>query len=169
MHCETIEPKELGPVAFKAPKGVNIATGKHPGGFSLIEIMVVLVIIGLLAGLITVNVRGYLIRARQNAAKSEIATIDDALQTFYSIYNRYPTNQEGLKILTEKTKRIAQPLLKQPPIDPWGRPYQYDNPGRHGAFDVFTLGADGREGGTGANEDIGNWMLKQNTDGSNGP
>lgn len=133
------------------------------GGFSLIEIMVVLVIIGLLAGLVTINVRGYLIRARQNAARSEIATISDALETFYSTYNRYPTNEEGLNILTRATDQLPEPLLKQSPVDPWGKPYQYNNPGRHGPYDVFTLAGDSREGGSGEDADIGNWNLKQSS------
>lgn len=131
--------------------------------FSLMEIMVVLVIIGLLAGLVTINVRGYLVRAKQNAARAEIATICEALEAFYSIYDRYPTNEEGLVILTQKSDRMSESLLQSLPVDPWQRPYHYNQPGRSGPYEVLTMGADGREGGdTGSMEaDIGSWNLKE--------
>ena len=130
-------------------------------GFSLVEIMVVVVIIGLLAGLVTINVRGRLIDARQSAAKSDIATISDALETFYMLHNRYPTNEEGLEILTQATERMAEPILQGHSLrDPWDNPYQYNQPGRDGPFEVFSLGADGRDGGEGANRVIGSWEIR---------
>lgn len=131
------------------------------GGFSLVEIMVVLVIIGLLAGLVGVNVRGYLVRAKQNTAKSEIATISDALEAFYTEYDRYPTNEEGLAILAQPTERIAEPLLDREPLDPWRNAYVYNQPGREGPYEVLSLGADGREGGddNSADADIVSWDL----------
>lgn len=132
-----------------------------PGGFSLVEIMVVLVIIGLMAGLVGVNVRGYLIKAKQNAAKTEIATICGALEAFYTEFDRYPSNDEGLMILTESSERMPQALLDREPVDPWGRAYVYNQPGRDGPYEVLTLGADGREGGDpgSADADLGNWNL----------
>jgi len=135
---------------------------RGPGGFSLIEIMVVLVIIGLLAGVVSVNVRNYLITAKQNTARMEIATISDALEAFYTAHDRYPTNEEGLAVLTTATDRLSEPLLDQRPIDPWNRPYQYNQPGRQGPYEVMSLGADGREGGEpgSADADIGSWDLK---------
>ena len=133
--------------------------GRH--GFSLVEIMVVLVIIGLMAGLVGVNVRGYLVKAKRNAAKSEIATICDALEAFYTEYDRYPTNEEGLRVLSEPSERLPESLLDREPLDPWGRAYVYNQPGREGPYEVLSLGADGREGGEpGSNDaDLGSWDL----------
>ena len=119
--------------------------------------MVVLVIIGLLAGLVTINVRGSLNRAHQDAARAEIAEVSRALELFYNYHQRYPTNEEGLAILTQATERVDEPLLNRLPTDPWGRPYQYNRPGREGPYEVFTLGADGREGGEGVDRVIGTW------------
>ncbi|MEM8738832.1 MAG: type II secretion system major pseudopilin GspG [Planctomycetota bacterium] len=132
---------------------------RHAPGFSLVEIMVVLVIIGLLAGLVGVNVRGYLVKAKRNAATAEIATICDALEAFYTEYDRYPSNDEGLLVLTEPSERLPEPLLDREPVDPWGRAYIYNQPGREGAYEVMSLGADGREGGDSktADADLGNW------------
>jgi len=132
----------------------------------LVEIMVVLVIIGLLAGLVGINVRGYLIKAKRNAAKTELATVCDALEAFYTEYDRYPTNEEGLEILTESTERMPEALLDRDPVDPWGRPYVYNQPGREGPYEVLTMGADGREGGEAgsADADLGSWDLGQHAD-----
>ena len=123
--------------------------------------MVVLVIIGLLAGAVSIGVRNYLAKAKENTARMEIATICDALETFSAVYDRYPTNEEGLTILTEPTDKLVDPLLTQSPLDPWGRPYQYNQPGRNGPYEVVCLGADGREGGEGLDKDIGSWDLKE--------
>jgi len=130
-------------------------------GFSLVEIMVVLVIIGLLAGLVGINVRGYLIKAKYNAAKTEIATICDALEAFYTEYDRYPSNEEGLLVLTEPSERMPEALLDREPVDPWGRSYVYNQPGREGPYEVMSLGADGSEGGEpgSADADLGSWNL----------
>jgi general secretion pathway protein G len=138
-------------------------TSRRAAGFSLMEIMVVLVIIGMLAGLVTINVRGYMVRAKQNAARAEIATICQALETFYSLHDRYPTNDEGLAILSQKDERSGEPLLSQAPVDPWRHPYQYNQPGRNGPYEVLSLGADGKEGGeeSSANADIGSWDPKE--------
>lgn len=132
-------------------------------GFSLVELMVVLVIIGLLAGLVTINVRGHLIRGKQAAAKADIATLRDALESFYIAHDRYPTNEEGITILTQTTDRMPEPLLQSSsvPKDPWGRPYQYNQPGRSGPYEILSLGADGREGGEGADQDVVSWELGQ--------
>lgn len=131
--------------------------------FSLVELMVVLVLIGLLAGVATVNVRHYLIRGKRNAAKAEIHTICLALDTFYSTYGRYPSNAEGLDVLTTPSEQLSEPLLTKRPVDPWGKPYQYLNPGRSGsAYEVICYGGDGREGGEGADADITNVDESQN-------
>lgn len=130
--------------------------------FSLVEIMVVLVIIGLLASVVTVNVRNYLASAKQNTARMEIATICDALDTYYTVFNRYPSNEEGIAALTQGSDKLAEPLLKSLPNDPWGRPYQYNSPGRENPYEVISFGADGREGGEGIDSDIASWSLHQN-------
>ena len=129
--------------------------------FSLVELMVVIVIIGLLASVVTMNVRGYLIKAKQNIARQEIATIVHGLETFYATYGRYPTNEEGLAILTRKTEKLPEPILDGEPLDPWKRPYQYNSPGTNGPYEVICYGADGREGGTGVNADIRSDELKE--------
>jgi len=129
--------------------------------FSLVELMVVIVIIGLLAGMVTVNVRSYMMTARQNTARAEMATIVQALNTFYTTYGRYPSNQEGLDVLLRATDRLPEPLLEGTPNDPWGNPYQYVSPGSSGPFEVICWGADGREGGDGADGDLSSDSLKE--------
>ena len=126
----------------------------RPQGFTLVELMVVIVIIGLLASVVTINVRAHLIKARQNVAKAEIATIVSALSSFYATMGRYPTNEEGIEALTKPTDKLPEPLLERMPVDPWGKPYQYNAPGTQGPFDVICYGADGREGGEGVDADI---------------
>ena len=134
-------------------------------GFSLLEMMFVFVLIGLLAGLVTVNARYYLVRGKQNAARTEIARIATALETFYSATGRYPDNDEGLAVLAARSDQVPEPLLNQAPRDPWGREYQYNRPGRDGPYEVVCFGADGRDGGDGADQDIGSWDLKEQAPG----
>ena len=97
-------------------------------GFSLIEFTVVLALIGMLAGIVTISVRPMLTRGKQNAARAEIAAIRQALDQFYSVYGRYPSNDEGLDVLRKPTERIPEPLLTQEPKDPWSHAYQYNEP-----------------------------------------
>ena len=124
-------------------------------GFTLIEIMVVLVLLGLLATVVTVNVRHYMIKGKVGAARIDMSAIEHALSTFYSEYGRYPTNEEGLAVLTTPTAKVPEPLLTKMPVDPWGHPYLYFCPGRNGEpYEVVCYGADGREGGTGADADL---------------
>jgi len=130
-------------------------TGHLSGAFSLIELTVVLALLALLAGIVTVSVRHHLIKGKQNAAKSEIAVIRTALETFYASMGRYPGNEEGLVVLTTKSDELPEKLLSHLPVDPWGRPYQYNQPGRDAEpYEILCLGADGREGGEGADADI---------------
>jgi general secretion pathway protein G len=132
-------------------------------GFTLIEMMVVVVIIGVLAALIVPNVLEKLDDAKVTAAKTDINTIAQALK-FYKIDNqRFPTQQQGLQALTSKptTEPLPpnwKPYLEKLPNDPWGRPYQYLNPGVKGEVDVMSFGADGQPGGEGKNADIGSWQ-----------
>ena len=136
----------------------SICRGK---AFTLLEIMIVIVIIGLLAGVVTINVRGYLIKAKQNTARQEIATIVQALETFYATYDRYPTNEEGLEILTVPGDKLPEALLSNLPVDPWSGSYQYNAPGSNGPYEVICFGADGREGGEDADGDISSDDLKE--------
>lgn len=129
--------------------------------FSLVEVMIVIVIIGLLAGVVTINVRGYLHKAKVNTARQEIATICKAIETFYGELGRYPTNEEGLEVLTKAGEKFPEPLLSGKPVDPWGRPYEYAQPGREGPYEVICFGADGREGGSGIDADVLSSQLKQ--------
>lgn len=122
--------------------------------FSLVELMVVIVIIGLLAGAATVAVRSYLIRGKQGVAKMEIAKICQAIDTFYAEYDRYPSNDEGIDVLATPSDEFTDGLLTQVPEDPWGNAYEYLNPGRDTPYEVICYGADGREGGDGAQKDL---------------
>ena len=141
---------------------------RRRSGFTLIEMMVVLVLIGLLAGVVTVSVRHYLVRGRQEAARAQVASLKTAVESFYTVYGRYPSNDEGLTILTRKTDRLPEPLLdaRAVPNDPWGRAYVYNAPGRQEPYEILTYGADGREGGAGADGDVVSWQLSAGTGGS---
>jgi general secretion pathway protein G len=116
-------------------------------GFTLVELMVVIVIIGLLATVVIINVMPALDTASETKAKADIQTIDGAVQQYYLENRRYPTTEEGLASLQRYLRRL--------PNDPWNRPYRYAAPGRNGQpYQVVTLGADGREGGSGKDADI---------------
>lgn len=133
---------------------MKFSTARQRCGFSLVELMVVIVIIGLLSGVVTISVRSYLIRSKQNVAKLEIAKIAGALDTFYAEFDRYPTNEEGLDALVKPSDEFPDGLLSKMPKDPWGNAYEYHSPGRNGPYDVICFGADNREGGTAADADL---------------
>jgi general secretion pathway protein G len=135
-------------------------------GFTLIEIMVVIVILGVLAALVVPNVLSRTDDARIAAAKSDLGAIRQALKLYRLDNQRYPTNEQGLAALVTKPTIAPAPpnwkpggYLEKLPRDPWGRPYQYLNPGLKGEVDIFTYGADGEPGGNGADADIGSWDL----------
>src|SRR5688572_33234548 len=130
------------------------ARSKPRRGFSLVEVLVVMVIIGILASLVVFRTRSYLIVSKQNAAKVEIARLVQALESFYSVHDRYPTNEEGIEILATNSDEFPDGILNKVPDDPWRHPYQYNSPGEKSPFEVICLGADGREGGEGADRDI---------------
>ena len=133
-----------------------------PRGFTLIELMVVLVIIGVLAALIVPNVLDRADDARVSAAKTDIANLHQALKLYKLDNQRYPSQEQGLQALVLKPTNGVVPANWRPyvdklPNDPWGRAYLYMNPGLHGEVDVLSFGADGQSGGDGKNADIGNW------------
>ncbi len=133
-------------------------------GFTLVEVMVVVVILGILAVLIVPRVVGRSEEARAVAAKHDIATIMQSLKLYRLDNGRYPTGEQGLEALVSKPQKPPlptnwKPYLDKLPRDPWGNPYQYLNPGVHDEIDVFSLGADGQPGGSGADLDIGSWQL----------
>jgi general secretion pathway protein G len=133
-------------------------------GFTLIEIMVVVVIIGILAATIIPQFVGTTHDAKVSAAKAHVAELESALERFYVHMDRYPTMEEGLKILVEppatEDKKWRGPYIKQLRNDPWGNSYQYRIPGVHHttSFDIWSRGADGVDGGEGQGADIGNWQ-----------
>lgn len=128
---------------------------------TLVELMVVVVILGILATTVTLSVRDHLVTGKQNAAKQELAQIGAALELFYMENDRYPSNEEGVAALLERTERHPDGLLRGGDLnDPWGHPYQYIYPGLHGTFDLVCYGADGLEGGDGANKDISSWEVE---------
>jgi len=132
-------------------------------GFTLIELMVVLVIIGVLAALIVPNVLERADDARVTAAKTDVNNLMQALKLYRLDDQRYPSGDQGLQALVSKPSTAPipsnwKPYLEKLPNDPWGRPYQYLNPGVQGEIDVMSLGADGQPGGEGKNADIGSWQ-----------
>ena len=133
------------------------------GGFTLIEIMVVLVIIGVLAALIAPNVLDRAADARVTAARTDVNNLMQALKLYKLDNQRYPSAEQGLDALVRRPEVGAvppnwKPYLDKLPADPWGRGYQYLNPGLKGEIDVFSFGADGQPGGEGRDADVGSWQ-----------
>ncbi len=138
---------------------------RHPAtrGFTLIELLVVIVIIGVLGALIVPNLFSSLDDARVTAARADINTLVQSLKRYKLDNQRYPSAEQGLDALIRKPTAGAvppnwKPYLDKLPNDPWGRPYQYLNPGVRGEIDVFSFGADGQPGGEDKNADIGSWQ-----------
>jgi general secretion pathway protein G len=133
-------------------------------GFTLVEVMVVVVILGILAALIVPRVVGRTDEARAAAARQDIAAILQAMKLYRLDNGRYPSNEQGLQALAEKPQSQPVPAnwkqyLDKLPKDPWGKTYLYLHPGVRGEIDVFSFGADGQAGGTGPDADIGSWDL----------
>ena len=135
-------------------------------GFTLLEVMVVVVILGILAALVVPKIISRPDEARVVAARQDIATLMQALKLYRLDNLRYPTTEQGLQALVTKPATAPIPpnwkaggYLERLPKDPWSNPYQYLNPGLHGEIDVFSLGADGAAGGEGIDADIGSWNL----------
>src|SRR5258705_8013671 len=131
----------------------NSKRNQRRRAFSLIEIMIVVVIIGLMAGVVTLATTGYLERAKKERARSDIATYSTALDSYYLQKGKFPDTQDGLKALVPEFVKGIQ-------NDPWGHPYQYLKPGRNTPYEIISYGADGREGGTGGDADISSSELQ---------
>jgi len=134
-------------------------------GFTLIEVLVVIVILGILAALIVPRVMDRPDQARATAARADIAAVVNALKLYRLDNGVYPSSDQGLSALVKKPERGEIPrnwkaggYLERLPIDPWGAEYQYLNPGIRGEIDVFSFGRDGRPGGEGFDADIGSWQ-----------
>ncbi|RMG73931.1 MAG: type II secretion system protein GspG [Nitrospirae bacterium] len=141
--------------------GQPMDSRKMERGFTLIELLVVMVILGLLAALVGPKLFPKLGKGKQHAAKAQIELFGEALDQFRLDTGRYPTTSEGLDALIHNPgiEGWDGPYLRKNvvPKDPWGRPYQYQSPGSHGEYDLFSYGADGSPGGEGENKDINSW------------
>ena len=151
----------MAPTARREPR---LARGAR--GFTLIEVMVVIVILGVLAALVVPRVMNRPDEARAVAARQDIAAIMQALKLYRLDNQRYPSTEQGLIALVQRPSAGPpaanwKQYLKSEPKDPWGRPYQYLNPGVKGEIDVMSFGADGQSGGEGVNADIGSWQLNR--------
>ena len=146
-------------------------TMKHANrsrGFTLIEIMVVMVILGLLVALVAPNIMGRGDEARVTAAEAQLRNISSALDLYRLDNSHYPSTEQGLEALVEKPTGSPEPSNWNPegymdaiPKDPWGNDYQYVQPGSEGPYDLYSYGADGREGGEGVNADISVWDVEE--------
>ncbi|MER0040731.1 type II secretion system major pseudopilin GspG [Pseudomonas sp. MGal98] len=135
-------------------------------GFTLMEIMVVIFIMGLLIAVVAPSVLGSQDKAMKQKVMADLSTFEQALDMYRLDNLRFPSNEQGLSALV--TKPTVEPLprawradgyIRRLPEDPWGKPYQYRSPGEHGRVDIYSLGADGLEGGEGIDADLGNWEL----------
>ncbi|MGG5571527.1 type II secretion system major pseudopilin GspG [Vibrio diazotrophicus] len=140
---------------------------KTQAGFTLLEIMVVVVIIGILASLVAPSLLGNVDTAKQKTTAGNISSLENALERYRLNHGGYPTTDQGLEALVSKPRGNPEPrnypeegYLKRLPKDAWGNDFQYLSPGDHGKVDVFSFGADGQEGGEGLNADIGNWNIQ---------
>ncbi|NYI17720.1 general secretion pathway protein G [Xanthomonas arboricola] len=141
-----------------------LTSRKRARGFTLVELMVVIVIIGLLATVVMINVMPSQDRAMVEKARADVAVLEQALETYRLDNLSYPSTEQGLQALLNPPSGLTRPeryrqggYIRRLPEDPWGHAYQYRRPGRNGGFDVYSFGADGAEGGDADNADIGNW------------
>jgi general secretion pathway protein G len=149
------------PISFVTEQLMN---KRRQSGFTLLEVMVVIVILGILASLVVPNLMGNKEKADQQKAVSDIVALENALDMYKLDNNRYPTTEQGLDALVTKPSIDPAPrsyrdggYIKRLPQDPWGNPYQLQSPGQFGKIDIFSMGLDGEAG---TDDDIGNWNLK---------
>ncbi|MBF4987127.1 type II secretion system major pseudopilin GspG [Methylophilus sp. 14] len=140
---------------------MKCSKGMKQSGFTLLELLVVMVIIGLLAGYVGPKYFAQIGKSETKTAKAQIEALSRALDTYRLDIGHYPSTEQGLAALNRQpdgeTKWQGPYLAKGVPADPWGRAYQYRYPGEHGDYDVWTLGSDGAVGGQDADSDVGNW------------
>ena len=150
----------------QSPGGPRNTSGvtHREAGFTLVELMVVILILGLLTTVVVINVLPAQDKAMDQKAKTDIALLEQALERYRLDNFTYPPTGAGLQALVQPPVGLAHPeryprggYIKRLPDDPWGNPYQYHSPGEHGAFDIISYGADGKPGGEGQDADIGNW------------
>jgi general secretion pathway protein G len=133
---------------------------KGQQAFTMIELLIIMIILGLLASLVAPKLIQKVGSSKVKTARTQISMLETALDAYRLDLGRYPSTEEGLKALVEKIESPGWDgpyLRKQMPLDPWGREYQYRSPGEHGPFDLFSLGSDGAQGGEGENADVVNW------------
>lgn len=145
-----------------SPRGERRATRRGQDGFTLVELLVVLVILGLIVAFAAPQVIKYVGGAKTDSAKIQVERLSSVLDLYRLDVGRYPSQDQGLDALVEEpadSERWNGPYLKKADSlnDPWGRPYLYRHPGEHGEYDLYTLGADGQEGGEGEDQDVTNW------------
>lgn|SRR3990167_1559130 len=134
-------------------------------GFTLVEVMVVVVIIAILAAIVVPKIMSRPEEAKVVKAKQDITEIENAMELYKLDNGNYPTEEQGINALVTKPTTPPEPTnwqgyLKNLPMDPWGKPYYYTNPGKYGEIDIFTYGPTGNPGGTDKNATIGNWNLQ---------
>ncbi len=146
---------------------ITFSSSAKMGGFTLIEVMVVVVILGILASLIIPKIMDRPDSARITKARHDVRALESALNLYKLDNFAYPSTDQGLEALVNKPAGSPEPpnwksdgYLDRLPIDPWGTPYQYLNPGENGAIDIYSLGADGALGGEEVNADVGNWNIE---------
>ena len=157
--------RDDGVEGTKRAASARVGIQSHAAGFTLVELMVVIVIIGLLATMVMINVLPSQDRAMVEKARADVSVLEQAMETYRLDNLVYPTTEQGLAALVQAPTGLARPeryrqggYVRRLPDDPWGNAYQYRRPGRQAAFDVYSFGADGAEGGEGENADIGNWQ-----------
>jgi general secretion pathway protein G len=148
--------------ALASQRRLSRARRTAEAGFTLVEMLVVITIIGLIMALVAPRVLNYLSESKTKAAKIQIESFGSALDLYYLDEGRYPTSSEGLAALVDRPGNSATwngPYLKGDvvPADPWGHPYVYHSPSEHGPYDIVSYGSDGQEGGTGTASDITSW------------
>jgi general secretion pathway protein G len=150
-----------GIVAFRPSKFADKTALKQPSGFTLLELLVVMVIIGLLAGFVGPKYFAQVGKSEVKTARAQLVALEKALDQYRLDTGHYPTTEQGLTALyvhpADEPKWDGPYLKKEVPADPWGNPYVYKSPGEHGEIDLLSYGKDGQPGGTGEAADIVNW------------